>query len=153
MSGQSWWSKPSFPFVPSCIFVLAPIFTGFLPQDLATFFSTPCTCVYGLYSSIITILLSIIRGGVWKNFARMWTRLSLQCLCLLAEVAVPKTGHFMMQQTCSQSLGSCDRVSWAKCEERENQQDTKIRYLNKDRPTWCHLLYYFTIYCSTCFGC
>jgi hypothetical protein len=23
-------------------------------------------------------------------------------------------------------------------------------YLNKDRPTWCHLLYYFIIYCSTC---
>jgi len=27
------------------------------------------------------------------------------------------------------------------------------RYLNKDRPTWCHLLYYFTIYHSTCFEC
>jgi hypothetical protein len=26
-------------------------------------------------------------------------------------------------------------------------------WLNKDRPTWCHLLYYFTIYCSTCFEC
>ena len=26
-------------------------------------------------------------------------------------------------------------------------------YLNKDRPTWCHLFYYFTIYCSTCFEC
>ena len=26
-------------------------------------------------------------------------------------------------------------------------------YLNKERPTWCHLLYYFTIYCSTCFEC
>ena len=25
--------------------------------------------------------------------------------------------------------------------------------LNKDRPTWCHLFYYFTIYCSTCFEC
>ena len=25
--------------------------------------------------------------------------------------------------------------------------------LNKDRSTWCHLLYYFTIYCSTCFEC
>ena len=25
--------------------------------------------------------------------------------------------------------------------------------LNKDRPTWFHLLYYFTIYCSTCFEC
>ena len=25
--------------------------------------------------------------------------------------------------------------------------------VNKDRPTWCHLLYYFTIYCSTCFEC
>ena len=25
--------------------------------------------------------------------------------------------------------------------------------LNKDRPTLCHLLYYFTIYCSTCFEC
>jgi hypothetical protein len=25
--------------------------------------------------------------------------------------------------------------------------------LNKDRPTWCHLLYYFTIYCSKCFEC
>jgi hypothetical protein len=25
--------------------------------------------------------------------------------------------------------------------------------LNKVRPTWCHLLYYFTIYCSTCFEC
>ena len=24
---------------------------------------------------------------------------------------------------------------------------------NKDRPTWCHLFYYFTIYCSTCFEC
>ena len=22
-----------------------------------------------------------------------------------------------------------------------------------DRPTWCHLFYYFTIYCSTCFEC
>jgi len=30
------------------------------------------------------------------------------------------------------------------------QQD---RQLNKDRPTWCHLLYYVTIYCSTCFEC
>ena len=26
-------------------------------------------------------------------------------------------------------------------------------YLNNDRPTWCHLFYYFIIYCSTCFGC
>ena len=25
--------------------------------------------------------------------------------------------------------------------------------LNKDRPTWCHSLYYFTISCSTCFEC
>jgi len=25
--------------------------------------------------------------------------------------------------------------------------------LNKDRPAWCHLFYYFTIYCSTCFEC
>jgi hypothetical protein len=25
--------------------------------------------------------------------------------------------------------------------------------LNKDRPTWCHSLYYFTIYCSICFEC
>ena len=25
--------------------------------------------------------------------------------------------------------------------------------LNIDRPTWCHLFYYFTIYCSTCFEC
>ena len=25
--------------------------------------------------------------------------------------------------------------------------------LNKDRRTWCHLFYYFTIYCSTCFEC
>ena len=25
--------------------------------------------------------------------------------------------------------------------------------LNKDRPTWCHLFYYFTIYCSTSFEC
>jgi len=25
--------------------------------------------------------------------------------------------------------------------------------LNKERPTWCHLLFYFIIYCSTCFGC
>ena len=29
----------------------------------------------------------------------------------------------------------------------------QIWYLNKDRPTWCHLLYYFTIYCSACFEC
>ena len=28
-----------------------------------------------------------------------------------------------------------------------------VCYLNKDRPTWCHLLYYITIYCSTCFEC
>jgi hypothetical protein len=27
------------------------------------------------------------------------------------------------------------------------------RQLNKDRPTWCHLFYYFTIYFSTCFEC
>ena len=27
------------------------------------------------------------------------------------------------------------------------------KQLNKERPTWCHLLYYFIIYCSTCFGC
>ena len=27
------------------------------------------------------------------------------------------------------------------------------RNLNKDRPTWCHTLYYSTIYCSTCFEC
>ena len=26
-------------------------------------------------------------------------------------------------------------------------------WLNKDRPTWCHLLYYCTIYCSSCFEC
>ena len=26
-------------------------------------------------------------------------------------------------------------------------------YFNTDRPTWCHLLYYFTVYCSTCFEC
>jgi len=26
-------------------------------------------------------------------------------------------------------------------------------YLSKERPNWCHLLYYFTISCSTCFGC
>jgi hypothetical protein len=25
--------------------------------------------------------------------------------------------------------------------------------VEKDRPTLCHLLYYFTIYCSTCFEC
>ena len=25
--------------------------------------------------------------------------------------------------------------------------------LHKDRPTWCHLVYYFIILCSTCFGC
>ena len=25
--------------------------------------------------------------------------------------------------------------------------------LNEDRPTWCHLFYCFTIYCSTCFEC
>jgi hypothetical protein len=25
--------------------------------------------------------------------------------------------------------------------------------LNKDRPTWCHLVYYFIIWCSTCFEC
>ena len=25
--------------------------------------------------------------------------------------------------------------------------------LNKDRPTLCYLIYYFTIYCSTCFEC
>ena len=25
--------------------------------------------------------------------------------------------------------------------------------LNTDRPAWCHSLYYFTIYCSTCFEC
>ena len=25
--------------------------------------------------------------------------------------------------------------------------------LNKDRPTWRHLFYYFTISCSTCFEC
>jgi hypothetical protein len=28
-----------------------------------------------------------------------------------------------------------------------------ILIVYKDRPTWCHLLYYFTIYCSTCFEC
>jgi hypothetical protein len=28
-----------------------------------------------------------------------------------------------------------------------------LNSLNKDRPTWCHLLYYFTIYCSTCLEC
>ena len=27
------------------------------------------------------------------------------------------------------------------------------RVLSKERPTWCHLLYYFFTYCSTCFGC
>ena len=30
---------------------------------------------------------------------------------------------------------------------------TSKSLLNKDRPTWCHLFYYFTIYCSTCFEC
>jgi hypothetical protein len=29
----------------------------------------------------------------------------------------------------------------------------QTRCLNKDRSTWCHLLYYFTIYCSACFEC
>ena len=28
-----------------------------------------------------------------------------------------------------------------------------LRTLNKYRPTLCHLLYYFTIYCSKCFEC
>ena len=36
-------------------------------------------------------------------------------------------------------------------------EDKKVRNisdgLSKDRPTSCHLLYYFTIYCSTCFEC
>jgi len=38
--------------------------------------------------------------------------------------------------------------------EVNNAQTTnKLRPLNKDRPTWCHLFYYFTVYCSTCFEC
>ena len=59
------------------------------------------------------------------------------------------------------ALGSCDRASWAKCEERENQQDATIRYLlstsvskcfghhyahlqeNKDRVTAYGLLLWF----------
>jgi len=32
-------------------------------------------------------------------------------------------------------------------------QQTRNIQLNKDRSTWWHLLYYFTIYCSTCFEC
>ena len=31
-----------------------------------------------------------------------------------------------------------------------HENTTMLLCLNKDRPTWCHLLYYFTIYCSTC---
>ena len=28
-----------------------------------------------------------------------------------------------------------------------------IMIADKDRPTWCYLFYYFTIYCLTCFEC
>jgi len=31
--------------------------------------------------------------------------------------------------------------------------NVKFTQLNKDRPTWCHSLYYFTIYWSTSFEC
>ena len=30
---------------------------------------------------------------------------------------------------------------------------TQIWLSNKERPTWCHLFYYYFIQCSTCFGC
>ena len=30
---------------------------------------------------------------------------------------------------------------------------TSCLELNKDRPTWYNLLYYFTFYCLTCFEC
>ena len=50
----------------------------------------------------------------------------------LPEIIWDNTWHFV-------ALGSCDRASWAKCEERENQQDATIR---------CSL----STSVSTCFG-
>ena len=42
---------------------------------------------------------------------------------------------------------------WRTAGSDNNSFIQSIWSLNKDRPTWCHLLYYFTIYCSTCFEC
>ena len=47
--------------------------------------------------------------------------------------------------------------SWRKCVRSAGYCATMtceiFTTLNKDRPTWCHLFYYSTIYCSTCFEC
>jgi len=40
-------------------------------------------------------------------------------------------------KTVSKALGSCDRASWAKCEERENQQDATIRCLLSTSVSTC----------------
>jgi len=44
---------------------------------------------------------------------------------------------FNQTQSFSVVLGSCDRASWAKCEDRENQQDATIRCLLSTSVSTC----------------
>jgi len=63
------------------------------------------------------------------------------------------------------SLGSCDRASWAKCEERESQQDATIRCLLSTSVSTCFRHHYAhlqenkdrvllrMVYCAGSAGC
>ena len=55
-----------------------------------------------------------------------------------------KSNQFVKRTECGIKLTST---------EHPRMQQNIRRKMNKERPTSCHLLHYFIIYCSTCFGC
>jgi len=96
--------------------------------------------------------LAVCSGMISNGFgfvAFVWFCGIVLTVCYLLSVvhnsAVQRLGYATINKAaCFNPFGVIFRFEQLSCVRRT---------LNNNRPTWFHSLYYFTIYCSTCFEC
>jgi len=104
-----------------CVDVMTPLETVRNPGHPPTLkFSTPCNSMVG--GAVDTCKASFLSHPprLYVTYGNTIKPNNAQCNTHCQLLAIKQI---------KQPLGSCDRASWAKCEERENQQDATIRCL------------------------
>ena len=125
---------------------------------IRAFFSATLSKIFSSSFNWRSMALSFLAG---KNYIYIYMCVCV-CVCVCMYTHTHTHSHMPHNEV---SINNRSHIRWwshkiiilqyltlcYNCLQYSVQQHTV--QLNKDRPTWCHLLYYFTVYCSTCFEC
>ena len=101
--------------------------------------------------------LTHLVGFIIRSWICIWKTFILPCDGVIKSVIscsfTLNSLQFLLSISITNALSGCSFIIYVASNVFYNYRNIIIRYLNNDIPTWCHLFYYFTIYCSTCFEC